>query len=512
MNKFTIAADFGTSAVKIAVFDHSLQLVDVASSKLEIAYPAPGHAEQDPEAWIAAFRSGLRALSSKIPNLRRGAASIIFSAQMCGVVATDAEGHPLRPCLIWLDKRASTLIRERMGGTPSFAGFGIYKMLRSVYFTNGAPSLNGMDPLAKMMWLKKFEPDVWNRTHKLLDVKDWLLHWATGQFVTTADSANLTWMMNSRGGGAQWSKHLADAYGIPIRMLPEIVAGTSIVGGLSKAAAKFLNLPHGIPVIAGCGDVCAAALGSGATRDGALHISMGTSSWIGGFFDGRRLNPAASYATIVSPIENRPLLIASQESAGSCLSWLRSHSGSLEYPEGNNPPPLFLPWMAGERVPVDDSQLRGAFLGLSLNHTKAELYRAVLEGVALNTRWAFQSVSKQRGVLKGAPIPLVGGAARDDHLCQSMADCLGVDLVRHESPQFAGVRGLSIIAATAMGQSETVWQLAHAVEPNKKRHVFSPRQKMANYYDNRFALFLDAHHRTSPWYKKAARLGVFGND
>ncbi len=507
-----IAADFGTSAVKIAVFDQALKLVDVESRNLTVSYPARDQAEQNPLDWSRALQAGLKALFARNPKLKRRTSCLVFGAQMCGVVATAEDGTPLRPCLIWLDKRASPLIRQVMGGFPSLAGFGLFKLLRSIYHTNGAPSLNGMDPLAKMMWLKQHEPQIWGKTHKLLDVKDWLLHWATGQFVTTADSANLTWMMSSRNNRAQWSSALAGTYGIPLRLLPDIVPGNSIIGGLSKDCAKFLGLPANTPVIAGCGDVCAAAIGSGATRDGELHISLGTSSWIGAFFNGRRLNATASYATIVSPLENRPLLIASQESAGSCLSWLHNISGKFEYPDGDRAPPLFLPWLAGERVPVDDSQLRGAFLGLSLAHGKADLYRSVVEGVALNTRWAFQSVSKQKGVLKNVPIPVVGGAARDDNLCQSLADCLGAELIRHESPQFAGVRGLSVIAAAAMGDGANVWDIANQMQLSAKRDVFSPRAEKAGYYDKRFALFIDAHRRASPWFKKAIQSGVFGDD
>ena len=157
-----------------------------------------------------------------------------------------------------------------MGGFPQVFGYGAFKLLSSLWLTNGAPSLNGMDPPGKMMWLKQHEPDIWARTHKFLDVKDWLVHKACGRFVTTADSANLTWMMDTRPSRNRWSPYLMKRFGISEPQLPEIVPGTSSPGGLTRSAAAELGLAEGLPVIAGCGDVCAAALGSGSVGDGEL--------------------------------------------------------------------------------------------------------------------------------------------------------------------------------------------------------------------------------------------------
>lgn len=498
-----IAVDVGTSSLKVGLVGPDLDVLHSADHAHPVSYPGPGCAEQDPLDWWLALRLALVKLSNSCPNLRGRAAGMVFASQMCGVVAADREGRPLRPCMIWLDKRAAPIAREVMGGFPRLFGYGLLKLLSSIRLTNGAPSLNGMDPPAKMLWLKRHEPKVYEKAWKLLDVKDWLMLRATGHAVTTADLANVTWMMDTRKGREGWSDQLIGRFGLRRELLPAIVEGTASPGGLTAAAASELGLAEGLPVFAGAGDVCAAAIGSGAVEDGELHISLGTSSWISGFYPGRRLSASEGYATILSPFGNRPLLIATQESAGSCLDWLDDVIG--HEPAADPPgvaPPLFLPWLAGERVPVDDNRLRGGFLGLSLQHGRASLRRAVIEGVALNTRWAWQSVARQRGTRHAHLLRAVGGGALNGALCQAMADCLGADIAVARDPRNAGVRGAAAIAAAGLGWRASVWEAAKGFERSSET-VYRPDAARRAYFDERFRLFLDAYKRNAPWFRSS---------
>ncbi len=502
---FIIAVDIGTTGLRVGVVRGDLKIEAVAVQSYPTRFALPGHAEQEPEHWWQALRRAMKELNRKLPGLSSRAAGVIFAAQLCGVVPVDETGKPLRPCLIWLDKRAADLTHTMMGGFPKVFGYGAFKVLSSLWLTNGAPSLNGMDPPSKMVWLKTHEPEIWARTHKLLDVKDWLVHKSCGRFVTTADAANLTWMMDTRPSRNCWSPFLMSRFGISKSLLPEIVPGNSSPGGLTKAASKALGLPEGLPVIAGCGDVCAAALGSGNVADGELHLSLGTSSWIGGFYPSRRLSATESYATILSPVDNRPLLIATQESAGSCFDWFEKIGGkrlSVETkpPDQNAEPPLFLPWLAGERVPVDDARLRGAFLGLTLMHDAASLARAILEGVALNTRWAYRSVAQQRGTARGRRLRLVGGAAQNRSLCQDLADSLAIDLSVGPAPRTAGVQGAAAIAGAALGFFPNTWEAAARLS-QEEHSAYSPSPERVKYFDRRFDFFLDAHRRNAPWFR-----------
>ncbi len=500
-----IAADFGTSGVKVGILGRDLRVQAEAFREYPVSYHANDAVEQDPSHWWSGFRAALNDLRKKNSTDLKRAAALVLSAQMCGVTPVAEDGTPLRPAMIWLDKRSASLIRSKMGGFPPVAGYGACRLATSVWLTNGAPSLNGMDPPGKIMWLKLHEPDIWQRTHKFLDVKDWLIHKMTGHFVTTADCANLTWMMNSRGVTPEWSPYMLRLFGVRTDQLPEIVPGTSSPGGLTRQAAQDLGLPESLPVVAGSGDVGAAALGSGAIEDGALHLCLGTSAWIGGFYPGRRLSAREAYATITSAIDNRPLLIATQESAGACLDWLDSVLTPEDTPnrraEDTNPP-LFLPWMAGERVPVDDNKLRGAFLGLTFRHGRSSLATAVTEGVALNTRWAYRSVSRQRGTLKSPRLPVVGGAAVNEELCQAMADCLNVELLVGPTPRMAGMQGTGAIAAAYLGWYSNAWAAASCLSRPAAR-IYTPDPERSRYFDRRFDLFLKAFWQVKPWMTEA---------
>lgn len=492
-----IAADFGTSGVKIGVVGPDLHLVASTTASYPLHLPGPSQAEQVPEDWWSALARGIARLAADVPDLSARTGAIVFCAQMCGLICADARGTALRPSLVWLDKRSAPLMQRVLGGFPKISGYGVGNLLRWLPVANGAPSHNGMDPTGKMLWIKANEPDIYARSDYLLDVKDWLLHRATGEFTTTADSANLTWLMDTRRGREGWSASLARHVGIPLEKLPRIVDGGAVVGGLTQAAAGQLGLRADIPVVAGGGDVSATAIGSGAVADGALHICMSTSSWVAGFFDRRVLSVSHSYATITSSIGFRPLLIATQESAGAALGWLAegfdprqrdAAEGLAEFYDHFGEPqaddPFFLPWLAGERVPVDEERLRGAFVGLALRHGTDAIKRSVIEGVALNTRWAFSKVVAERGARTDGAIPLVGGAAANPYLAQSLADALNRQ-IRVGDTRMSGVLGAAAMAAPTLGWADTVWDAADVIN-GRDGPVYDPDPTRVSMINDRY--------------------------
>lgn len=466
-----IAADFGTSGVKLGAVDDSFSLVAERVESYPLDLPGPSQAEQTPQDWWDGFARGMAHLAQEIPDLRARVKAVVFCAQMCGLVCTDRAGAPLRPALVWLDKRAAPIMGRVLGGWPRIAGYGLGNLARWLPVANGAPSHNGMDPPGKMLWVKQHEPQIYDQA-RLLDVKDWLILRATGACVTTADSANLTWLMDTRPGRQGWSPKLADRLGIDLGKLPQIIDGSDVAGGLSPQAAADLGLAPDTPVFGGGGDVTATALGSGAVTNGALHISLSTSSWVAGFFDRRVLSVRHSYATITSSVGMQPLLIATQESAGAALLWLaegfdprwRDAGEGLEafysgFGEIQRDDPFFMPWLAGERVPVDEERLRGAFYGLALRHDLDAVKRSVIEGVALNTKWAFEKVAQQRDARTDGVIPVVGGAAANPHLTQTLSDALNRP-IRVGNTKMSGVLGAACLAAPALGWAKTPWDAA----------------------------------------------------
>lgn len=463
MQHAILAMDFGTSSVKLGLMDKDLRLVATRIEPYPIAMASEGRAEQSPENWWAALVRGLRALRAETDASIQG---LVFSAQMCGLVCADAEGRALRPALIWRDKRAASEAQALIGGFPAVHGYRLDKLATWLRLANGAPSRNGMDPTAKIRFIERHEPDIAARTHAYLDVRDWLLTRATGAFATTADAANLTWLMDTRPGREGWSPRLARLSGVDLTRMPPIVESTDQVGGLSNAAALDLGLPAGVPVFAGCGDIAAAALGSGAVADGALHICLSTGAWISGFTARRVLSVPHSYATLTSPFGYRPMLVAAQESAGGALSWGRmAAAGGTDWETGPyaetgptlTDDPFVFPWFAGERVPLDDDRMRGAILGLAEYHDGEALRRALVEGVALNLLWAWEKVIREPSVRLDGPVPVVGGGALVDILVQAVADATGQELTLGEG-RFAGVIGTGLIGAAALGWVPDLWQ------------------------------------------------------
>jgi xylulokinase len=506
---FVLGYDFGTSALKAALFDSEGQIVASASEALRLLFPAPGWAEQRPEDWWTAMASVTRRVLAEAGASPDSVKALGMAAQMAGVVPVDANGAALSDCLIWLDMRSADIAKREFGGPV--AGYAPFDLARWLRYTGGAPNLSGKDPPTKMIWLRERMPDVWARTYKLLDVKDYLLHRCTGNFVTSYDCAHLTWLFDGRTGEKRWSPKLLERLGLDIEMLPEVKAATDIAGGLTVAAAEALGLRAGIPVSVGTGDVSAATLAAGTPENGSAHLCIGTSSWFGAMVPKSRVNPFTGIGSISGADGKDYLLIATQENAGACVKWAVNALGfegdfeAFEQAAGQAreraDAPLFTPWMFGERVPIDDKHVRGGFARLSLDSGREDMARAIYEGVALNARWAmkdFDRLSERAGV----PLRLIGGGARSALWCQIFADALQRPLERIVEPESGGTRGSAMTAAVVAG-----WypDLAAASVMTRTARVFQPDPALADFYAARFAAFTRYYKRVKPWYARVAK-------
>jgi xylulokinase len=510
---FVISADFGTSSVKVAVVDAKLNLVASVTEYYPLLHPVPDQDEQNPEDWWSALCRATEFLSSRVPDLKKKAGMVVICAQMCGLVCLDAKGKVLRPCIVCADKRAANLSRKLIGGFPSFEGYRIDKLARWLHLANGAPGKNGMDPPGKMIWIRENEPDIYERTAQFLDVKDWLIHRATGELTMTADSANLTWLMDTRPGKEGWSERLIRQSGLDREKLPKIVDGSDIIGRLTAKAAADLGLDPTTQMLGGGSDVSMSAIGAGLVNNGDLMINVSTSSWISGFFDRRIVNVNNSYATITSATGYRPMLVASQENSGSAADWAEKtfsdtvpnhENGYAAYYDNVGLPqpddPLFLPWLTGEKTPVDDDRLRAGLFNLGMGHDKDAIKRAVLEGIALNTAWIYSKVATLKSVNHEGPIPLVGGMGMYGTFVQNLANSINRP-ISTANPRFAGVLGAAALAAPALGWTDNVWegaqicqsQFSTIVEPDptqviqsrhRQQRLAKLRKRLVKYYQN----------------------------
>ena len=203
-----LAVDVGTSEVKVALVSQKGEVIDCARRSLPVLHPKPTWAEQDPNAWWNSICAAARELWRNPANQPNSVSGLVFTCQMFGVLPVDADGKPLMNAMIWLDTRSREQARAITSGFPKVAGYGLPRLIKWLRTTNGAPNLAGRDTISKFIWLREERPAVWERTHKLLDVKDYLLMRCTGQTVTTYDLASGGWLFNTRKGQLGWSKKI----------------------------------------------------------------------------------------------------------------------------------------------------------------------------------------------------------------------------------------------------------------------------------------------------------------
>ncbi|GAB4328792.1 MAG: FGGY-family carbohydrate kinase [Promethearchaeota archaeon] len=521
-----LAHDLGTSSDKAALVTARGEVVAVAVEKVATSFPRPTWAEQDPADWWRAVAATTRRVLEEGGARPAKVRALAFSSQMLGVVAVDGDGTVLRPAIIWLDSRAGDVAKRlARGGWPRVRLHGVKvslrKLARWLRITGGGPSPVGKDPPWKLAWLREHEPDVWAATHKVLDCKDYLVHACTGVFVTSRDAANLTWAFDNRPGRMRWSPTLLKMLDLPLEKLPEVHASTDVVGGLLEGAAGELGLVAGTPVVCGCGDVAAAAVGSGAVREKATHVYVGTSGWVVAPLRKRTLHLGSFTGSICGADPDKYNFVAEKEVAGEAFEWFLRVAGSGERVVATTPgggatplelldeeaaksPPgaggvMFFPWLFGERAPVDDDALRGAFFNLSLDDRHEHLARAVYEGVALNFRWGFAGFEAKRVNLPGDAVNAIGGGVKSNVFCQILADATGRTIRRVVDPQHAGARGTALVAAVGLGTYPDFDSLAPLFEFEA---TFEPNPRARRLYDVLFGHFLRFHAATKPLYRQ----------
>ena len=370
-----------------------------------------------------------------------------------------------------------------------------------------------------MLFIKHEFPDVYERTHKFLNVLDYLNLRLTGRFVATQDSILTSWVTDNRDvENVVYSDSLLRGCGVDREKFPEIVKCTDVIGTLDEGVAGALGLTHDVAVVAGAIDTTAAAVGSGAVEDHEAHLYVGTSSWLAAHVPYKKTDLATSIASVPCAISGRYLMIALQATAGGNLTFLRDqilyHQDELLREESapdvyevmdriaEGAPPgsngvIYTPWIFGERSPVDDRTVRATIYNLSLENSRADIIRAFMEGVALNTRWLLRPVEKFTGRPLGA-IAIVGGGAKSDVWCQIFADVLDRPVRQVKDPIQANVRGAAFIASVGMGFI-SFRDISGYME---YRATYVPRPETRSVYDAHFREFVNIYKRNKGIFRR----------
>ncbi len=520
--KYIVSHDMGTSADKAILITVHGDIIDEVKKEYPMYHPLPGYAEQDPNDWWNAVCETTRMVLKKTRIKAKHVAGITFSSQTQGLVPVSEDGKPLRRAMCWLDGRSADIMREKLWTPPRIMGYNIFHIIRFLIITGGSPGHTGKEQIGKLLWLQAYEPAVFSNTYKFLDVKDFVIYQLTGNMVSSADSAYIWWLMDSRKNKNQWHSKLCSLAGITPDKLPEIKASAAIVGNISQSASNQTGLLPGTPVINGAGDLSAAALGSGAINEGELHISLGTSGWVAGHFSKRKVDiPHYTGCTGSAYPEKYYLGMAHQETAGICLEWLKnrvlyhekqlikeSHVDEIyeildRLAEEAGPGAaglMFTPWMYGERCPLDDDLVRAGLYNIGLNHSREHLVRAVFEGIAFNTRWAMETLEKLYH--KVSQLNIIGGGAKSDIWCQIFADITNRTINRVADPQQAGARGIALLASWTLGYIDSFHDIKKYIKTDRS---FMPDKKNRKLYDNLFIEFKNLYKQNKKWYARMNR-------
>lgn len=502
--KLILAIDLGTSGMKVALISVSGKVLGWEAEPVRLILTPDGGAEQSPGEWWQAFLSAAGRLMKK--NQRANVIAVCASTQGEGTVAVDKEGNALGNAILWMDMRGAANLKKQVGGLVNIDGAGISNVLRFVRLTGGMPSMTGKDPAAHMLFIRDTMPEVYKKTHKFLNVLDYINLCLTGEFVASFDSIVTSWVTDNRNpDDIHYDDSLIRSLGIDREKLPEVIPCTKVIGNLRSDIAKILGLSSNVKVVAGAIDNTAAAIGAGAVEDYALHLYIGTSSWMAAHVPFKKTDVASSLASIPCAVPGRYLLTALQATAGGNLTFLRDniiyHKDELlqeadvpdifkvldqianRVPAGANGV-MYTPWIWGERAPVEDKTLRAGLYNLSLNSTREDIIRAFLEGIAFNTRWLLSPVEKFLG-RKVNSINIVGGGAQSDVWCQIFADVMNVEIKQVTDPIYANARGAAWIAAAGLGEIK----FADVPELIQFRKSYQPQSHNRVLYDSKFLVF-----------------------
>jgi len=508
-----LGVDLGTGGLRTALATAHGRILAVAKRDLATRLLPGGGAEQDPEDWWQAVTATVKELLAAHPEAAARIKAVCFSSQWGGVVPVAADGTPTHPAIIWMDARGARYAQHATGGriTVPGTGYSARKLRTWISRTGGVPTRSGKDPVGQSLWLQNERPEAYAAARWLLDVPEYLTLRAAGRAVAARDTTVLRWCTDNRDPDSlTWDARLARMAGLDLAKLPEQVRPATLVGPLTPQAAGDLGLPPGVQVVAGTGDTTAAALGAGAVRDHDAHLYVGTSAWLSCHVPGKKTSITDNIASLPAAVPGRYWVATVQDVAGRAVDWLIENVlADPDHPRSPQAldrlaelaagaPPgaggvLFAPWLNGERTPVDDPALRGAWFNLSLASTRAEMARAVFEGIALNTRWMLEAVEKFTGKTGPGgigPIRFIGGGAGSTLWCQSMADILDRPIDQIAEPQHANVRGAALLAGVALG--EVTWEQIPGLVAIERRYEPNPAHRAR--YDTAYAA-LRAHHK-----------------
>jgi xylulokinase len=459
-----LGIDVGTGGTRAVLLDASGRVLAAATAEHPpISAPHIGWAEQNPSDWWRALRVATPECLRLAGVAPGDIAAVGLSGQMHGLVLLDAAGEVLRPSLIWCDQRTGdqcAAIEAKIGR-------------RRLIELTANPALTGFT-LPKIWWVREHQPEIWKRTRSVLLPKDYVRYCLTAARATDVSDASGTLMLDV--ANRKWSAEMLAASEISESVLPRVFESPEITGTISEAGARACGLRAGTPVVAGAGDQAGGAVGMGIVRAGVVSATIGTSGVVFAATDRPLLDPQGRVHTFCHAIPDRWHVMGVTQAAGLSLRWFRDQFGTraetragasggsgantaprdsydvlMDEASGVHPGAdglLWAPYLMGERTPHLDPLARGALVGITAQHTRAHMVRAILEGVAFSLRDTFEILKQMRVAVES--IRLGGGGARAQLWRQIQADVYGLPVAVNVAEEGAAY-GAALLAGVGAG-------------------------------------------------------------
>ncbi|MFN4140825.1 FGGY-family carbohydrate kinase [Aestuariivirga sp.] len=475
---YVIGVDGGTESLRAFVFDLDGRPLASVATPYKTEFPQPSWAEQNPEDWWAAMGQSVRGAVARSGVSPADVIAISVDTTCCSVVALDAAGKPLRPCMIWMDVRSAAEADE-VAATRDEA-------LRVNGGGAGPVSAEWMIP--KSLWMKRHQPEVFARAAKVGEYQDYMNLRLTGRWVGSLGNAAIRWHYQTQHGGVPRS--LLAALGLAeleAKWPSPILAPGTPLGPLTKEAAEHLGLGRGTLVVQGGSDAFIGVIGLGVTRPGEMALITGSSHLHIGIAD-RVVHKPGVWGTYMDGVyPGKPVIEGGQTSTGSVVAWFKRHfaehtgwdalnEGAAALPPGAEGL-LVLDHFQGNRTPYTDALSRGAITGLTLKHTPAHVFRAIIEGICLGTRLITDSFGE---AFSPKRIVLAGGASNSPLWLQIHADTIGAPIELTEVPD-APALGCAILAAHGAGRYDTIEEGCAAMVRSKS--VIEPDPARTRFYE-----------------------------
>lgn len=505
--RYILSIDLGTTGIKAALVGDGGEIAASTSRPVETILVHPDGAEQDAEEIWIATKSAMQQVIRDAGCPAEEIIGVAVASQFSSIVPVDRSGQPVMNLILWMDGRGAPSARDIYGRHP--------QALATWIDVHGAmPLPSGNDSLSHMLWVKEERPGVYERTHKFLEPMDYLTARLTGKLTANACTAFMMILTDNRQlDDVRYDDALIEMAGIDRDKLPKLVSVLSPVGTVRPNVADEVGLSPGTQVLSGLNDTQAVAVGAGTFREGHGGINIGTTSQVLAHVAQKASDLEHAIVSSPSPIRGSYVAIAENGIGAKALDHflanviftsdaLGDHRvedifGRVDSLVKESPPGsgslLFLPWLAGAQAPSSNPNARGGFLNLSLNTTRADMVRSILEGVAYNLRWLLPAVEKFAG--HGfAELYFSGGGALSDEWSQVLADVMDRPLLQLDDPRHVITRATAFLAFERLGLVE----MTDFDKVCRVKRRYEPQPDGRAIYDELFEQFLAAFDRNRP--------------